>query len=52
MFASGVRSAQGAADDATWMMILSRIAHILCVVVAIILGYTPAANAWFRQRRS
>jgi len=32
---------------ATWAMIVSRIAHILCVVAAIVLGYTPPANAWF-----
>ena len=41
-----------AADSAIWVMILSRVAHILCVVMAIILGYTPAANAWFKQPRS
>ena len=37
----------GAADGAMWAMIVSRIAHIFCVVVAIVVGYTPAANAWF-----
>lgn len=42
----------GAADGAMWAMILSRIAHILCVVVAIVLGYTPPANVWFSRPRS
>lgn len=37
----------GTADGAMWVMIASRIAHILCVVVAIVLGYTPPAKAWF-----
>ncbi len=38
------------ADAATWAMILSRVAHLLCVWGAILLMFAPTAHAFFTRR--